>query len=44
MALYDSGRWAAEKFLDKWDFDAYITEFRTGKKHSRREALVSSMG
>ena len=40
LALYDSGRWAAEKFLDKWDFDAYIAEFRTGKEHSRRDALV----
>jgi NTE family protein len=44
LALYDSGRWAAEKFLDKWDFDAYIAEFRTGKEHSRRDALVASMG
>ena len=43
LALYDSGRWAAEKFLDKWDFDAYIAEFRSGKEHSRREALVASM-
>jgi len=43
LALYDSGRWSAEKFLDKWDFDAYIAEFRTGKEHSRREALVASM-
>jgi NTE family protein len=43
LALYDSGRWAAEKFLDKWDFDAYVAEFRTGKEHSRREALVASM-
>ena len=43
LALYDSGRWAAENFLDKWDFDAYIAEFRTGKEHSRRDALVASM-
>jgi NTE family protein len=43
IALYDSGRWAAEQFLEKWDFDAYIAEFRTGKEHSRRKALVSSM-
>jgi hypothetical protein len=43
LALYDSGRWAAEKFPDKWDFDAYIAEFRTGKEHSRRDALVASM-
>jgi len=44
LALYDSGRWAAEKFLDVWDFEAYIAEFRTGKVHSRRDALVASMG
>jgi NTE family protein len=43
IALFDSGRWAAEKFLDKWDFDAYVAEFRTGKRRSRREALVASM-
>jgi NTE family protein len=43
LALFDSGRWAAENFLDKWDFDAYIAEFRTGKEHSRRDALVASM-
>ncbi|HEX4929158.1 MAG TPA: patatin-like phospholipase family protein [Gaiellaceae bacterium] len=43
LALFDSGRWAAEKFLKSWDFDAYIAEFRTGKEHSRREALVASM-
>ena len=44
LALYDSGRWAAERFLDKWDFDAYIAEFRSGKSHSRRDSLVASMG
>ena len=43
LELYDSGRRAAEKFLDKWDFEAYIAEFRTGKEHSRRDALVASM-
>lgn len=43
LALFDSGRSAAEKFLDKWDFDAYVAEFRTGKVHSRREALNASM-
>ncbi len=43
ITLFDSGRWAAEKFLDNWDFEAYIAEFRTGKEHSRREALVASM-
>ena len=43
LALFDSGRWAAEKFLDTWDFDAYIAEFRSGKEHSRRTSLVNSM-
>src|SRR5688572_11656415 len=43
IALYDSGRWAAEKFLDDWDFDAYVAEFRSGKDHSRREAVTASM-
>jgi NTE family protein len=43
LALYDSGRTAAEKFLSTWDFDAYIAEFRTGKEHSRRDALVETM-
>ena len=44
LALYDSGRWAAERFLETWDFEAYIAEFRTGKEHSRREQLAASMG
>jgi len=43
LELFDSGRRAAEKFLDNWDFEAYIAEFRTGKEHSRREALNASM-
>jgi NTE family protein len=43
LALYDSGRWAAEKFLDAWDFDAYVAEFRSGKEHSRRTALNATL-
>jgi NTE family protein len=39
--LYDSGRHAAEKFLATWDFDAYIAEFRSGKKQSRSEELAT---
>lgn len=42
-ALYDSGRWAAEKFLQDWDFEAYIAAFRSGREHSRRRALTASM-
>ena len=36
-ALYDSGHRAADEFLDKWDFAAYIEEYRRGKEHSRRD-------
>jgi NTE family protein len=43
LALYDSGRWAAEKFLDSWDFDAYVAEFRSGKEHSRRADVTAAM-
>jgi NTE family protein len=35
-ALYASGHGAATDFLARWDFDAYIEEFRRGKDHSRR--------
>ena len=41
-ALYDSGHRAATDFLDQWDFDAYIDEFRRGRAHSRREDLVAT--
>jgi NTE family protein len=40
-ALYASGRSAAMDFLDRWDFDAYIEEYRRGKDHSRRQELAS---
>jgi NTE family protein len=43
LALFDSGRWAAEEFLKKWDFEAYIATFRAGKEHSRRDSLVAEM-
>ena len=42
-ALYESGRSAAEEFLQTWDFDAYVAAFRTGRQHSRRKALVAAM-
>ena len=41
--IYDSGHKAASDFLGRWDFDAYIAEFRSGKSHSRRETLVAAM-
>lgn len=36
QALYDSGRQAAETFLETWNFEGYVAEFRSGKEHSRR--------
>jgi NTE family protein len=40
-ALYGSGRTAAFDFLGRWDFDAYVAEYRSGKEHSRREELAT---
>jgi NTE family protein len=40
-ALYGSGRKAASEFLDRWNFDAYVAEYRSGKEHSRREELAT---
>jgi NTE family protein len=39
--LYESGRKAALDFLDRWDFEAYKAEYRSGKAHSRREELAT---
>jgi NTE family protein len=43
LALYDSGRWAAQEFLKTWDFDAYIAAYRSGHEHTRRQSVVSTM-
>ena len=43
QALYDSGRDAAKAFLDTWNFEAYIAEFRTGKEQSRREDIAHEL-
>jgi NTE family protein len=43
QALYDSGRRAAETFLATWDFQGYVAEFRKGRGHSRRDAIVAAM-
>ena len=43
-ALYDSGHRAASDFLDHWDFQAYIEEFRRGKEHSRRKDVLDAWG
>jgi NTE family protein len=43
VALYESGRAAAEKFLQTWNFERYIAEFRQGKEHSRLEEISEAM-
>jgi NTE family protein len=40
LALYNSGRMAAEEFLATWDFDAYVAEYRKGKEHPRRAEVA----
>jgi NTE family protein len=42
-ALYQSGRAAATGFLETWDFDGYIEEFRKGKTHHRRLEVGEQM-
>ena len=41
-SLYESGHEAAVSFLDQWDFEAYIEEFRRGREPSRRRDLLRS--
>jgi NTE family protein len=43
LALYESGRTAAQTFLSTWDFDAYVAEFRSGKDHSRRADIAADL-
>jgi NTE family protein len=43
QAIYDSGRDAAEKFLASWNFEGYLSEFRSGKQYSRREDVAAEM-
>jgi NTE family protein len=38
--LYDSGHTAATDFLAKWDFQAYIDEYRRGREHHRGDAMA----
>lgn len=42
-ALYEAGRDAAEQFLETWNFEGYVAEFRKGAPHSRREAVAGQM-
>lgn len=42
-SLYEAGRRAAEEFLERWDFDGYVAEFRRGKRHSRRAEVAAAM-
>jgi NTE family protein len=43
-ALYQSGRDAAATFLETWDFDAYVLEFRQGKPEpSRRDEVAAAI-
>jgi NTE family protein len=38
--LFESGRGAAAKFLETWDFDKYIAKFRTGPPAGRRAGVL----
>ena len=42
-ALYESGRAAAERFLETWSFEGYIAAFRRGETTSRRQDTVEKM-
>lgn len=45
IALFESGRSAAERFLTTWDFDAYVNAFRSGTgARSRRASVHGRMG
>jgi NTE family protein len=41
-ALYASGRAGAQAFLDHWNFDAYIAQFRSGQQpQTKRQAALA---
>nr|MBA2384693.1 patatin-like phospholipase family protein [Actinomycetota bacterium] len=42
LDLYDSGRRAAAEFLARWDFDAYLAQYR-GRTHSRRASVAAAL-
>jgi NTE family protein len=41
--LFQEGRRAAERFLQTWDFDAYVKLFRTGKESTRRQEVETEL-
>jgi NTE family protein len=43
QAIYDLGRAAAEQFLETWNFDGYLREFRSGKQQSRRKEVAAEI-
>ncbi|HEX2171572.1 MAG TPA: patatin-like phospholipase family protein [Dehalococcoidia bacterium] len=43
LALYESGRAAAQEFLKTWRFEDYIAAFRDGSQRSRRQVVVEQM-
>jgi hypothetical protein len=43
QAIYNSGREAAEKFLETWNYAGYLAEFRSGKDQSRRDDIAAEM-
>lgn len=43
VELYESGRAAAEQFLEIWSFEDYVAEFRRGRRHSRRAEVARQM-
>jgi NTE family protein len=43
LALYESGHRAAQEFLAHWDFDAYVSAFRSGVAHSRRAEIATEL-
>lgn len=43
LELYQSGRAAAESFLETWSFPDYIAAFRSGKEHHRRRELADDL-
>ena len=42
--LFESGQKAVHDFLESWDFEAYVEEFRQGREHKRRVAVLNQMG